>query len=97
MSMRFLLPLNGDSLSIIIHRRQIKVSPFQAGRDHIHHILMGVGFSEKKVLAILLVISMLMAAIGIIGEVIKVPEPLMFYGILAMFGLYYLVAGKLRR
>lgn len=86
-----------DTLAVMVWRILSNKSPFEAGRDHIHHQLLNVGFSPRKVLGFLSVTALLLAIIGIILEVNKVPEPFMFYGILCLFGLYLVVVGKLKQ
>ena len=86
-----------DTLSIMIRRIKDHNSPFQAGRDHIHHRLLDVGFSSMKVLGVLVATAALLAGIGIIAEIKEVPESFMFYGILILFGLHYAVTEKLNQ
>ena len=86
-----------DTLAVMIRRIRSHQSPFRAGRDHIHYQLMNIGFSSRKTLSILVAVASLMAVIGIIGEIKKVQESFMFYGILILFGLYYIGSEKLSR
>ena len=78
-----------DTIAVIISRIRVNKSPFKPGRDHIHHQLLQAGFSQKKVLGILFTVAVLMAGIGVIGEIKEVPESIMFYCIVALFILYY--------
>lgn len=77
-----------DMAAIIIRRLRKGQSPFQADRDHLHHIFMRAGFCPRMSLIIIVFFSALYSVIGILGEVFQVPEAIMFYGFIAMFGVY---------
>lgn len=74
-----------DIIVIIIKRIQRGSSPFTADRDHLHHMLMGYGYSSKMTLVIITVISTLIASIGIIGNLFLVPEVLMLIMFIFLF------------
>ena len=84
-----------DTITVIITRLKRKRSPFTAGRDHIHHLLLNYGFSSIKSLLILVTFAILLAVVGILGEIYKVREHFLFYGILIIYLLYYLTYNKL--
>jgi UDP-GlcNAc:undecaprenyl-phosphate/decaprenyl-phosphate GlcNAc-1-phosphate transferase len=86
-----------DTLAVMIRRIRSKQSPFRPGRDHIHHLLLRAGFSSFKVLVILIGISTIFAGIGILGEIMKVPELFMFLAILIFFALYLIITQKLNQ
>lgn len=52
------------SLSRIRHHR----SPFQADKNHIHHLLLQTGLTHLQTTAVLLVISILLIGLGILGR-----------------------------
>jgi len=78
------LPLM-DMLAIIIRRAKKGLSPFVADRDHLHHIFMRIGFSPRKSLVFIVLFSILMGSIGIIGELLLVPESIMLALYIAFF------------
>ena len=86
-----------DTLTVMIRRIRLKISPFAPGRDHIHHLLINIGLSPRYTLLILIAFSILLVGIGVFCEVNEVPEPFMFYGILILFVLYYFGSEKLNR
>ena len=86
-----------DTFAVMIRRIRSNQSPFLPGRDHIHHILLRVGFSTQQVLGILVALSAALAGIGVLGEIKKFPESFMFYGILTIFALYFIFTDKLHR
>jgi len=55
-----------DMAAIIVRRKRKGQSPFKPDRDHMHHILMRSGFSNKQSLLILLLLSSLLLMIGIL-------------------------------
>jgi len=75
-----------DMLAIIIRRIRKGQSPFSADRDHLHHIFMRLGFSSRRALRVIITFSLIMSAIGILGELVQVPEPIM----LLLFILFFI-------
>jgi UDP-GlcNAc:undecaprenyl-phosphate GlcNAc-1-phosphate transferase len=77
-----------DFVAIVI-RRIIKKQPImKADRDHLHHIFMRMGFSERSSLVVITVISILFSAVGLISEKLQVPEVIMFNSYIVIFFLY---------
>ena len=62
--------------------------PFAADREHLHHILLRAGYTPGQTVAIVYALSLLLAAIGVAGWWLDVPEYVMFYAFMALFGLY---------
>lgn len=84
----FALPIM-DTVAIMTRRVLRGRSPFSPDREHFHHILLVAGFSVRSTVFIMLAISLLMAAIGLLSEWMTVPESVMFYTFLALFAVYY--------
>ena len=55
-----------DIFSVTFRRIINKKSPFNADRTHIHHFLLQVGFSQKKVLILICLLSIFLNALGFI-------------------------------
>lgn len=79
-----------DMMAVIIRRKRKGLSPFHADRDHLHHIFMRVGFSSHKSLISILAFGVVMSGIGIAGEVLNVPEWIMFVLFSIVFVFYSL-------
>jgi len=79
-----------EIVSTILRRLNSGMSPFKPDSSHTHHILLKLGYSDKKTLIILLIFSTIMAGIGIIGESYLIAENLMFLGFLLVFVFLYL-------
>lgn len=77
-----------DTLVIMTRRIAKGRSPFRADRQHCHHILLAAGFSPKQSLGILILLALSTAGIGLAGHFLRVPEYLMFWGFVVLFGLY---------
>ena len=70
-------------------RRVLKgKSPFHPGRDHLHHILVRVGYSDSQVVRFILLVAVACGLVGFLGWQLGVPDAVLFYGFLAMFALY---------
>ena len=63
-------------------------SPFQADLDHFHHVLAQYGYSQRKVLLFIISLSIIMAIIGIIGELRNVHESTMLVLFITLFFIY---------
>jgi Flp pilus assembly protein TadB len=54
-----------DTLRIFIYRAVRGVSPFSADRNHLHHRLIDMGFTQKKTVIILYIVNVLMIALSL--------------------------------
>jgi UDP-GlcNAc:undecaprenyl-phosphate/decaprenyl-phosphate GlcNAc-1-phosphate transferase len=85
----YALPLI-DLVSVIVVRISSKTSPFLPDTSsHIHNqIINQLGFSKRKTLALMLIVSTLFAIVGIIGDIVGVPEYYMFYSLSLILLIY---------
>ena len=72
-----LLPL-ADTVSLMARRRSRGKSPFHPDREHIHHFLLAHGFTVSGALLILVGVSVVFGAVGVIGWRVGVPQPVLF-------------------
>ena len=86
-----------DMVSIIYRRIKTGRSPFKPDRDHIHHILQKNEFSSLSVLLIICVLAAALATIGVLGEILHVPDYLMFVGFLTVFVAYHFILSRLSK
>lgn len=77
-----------DMLAIMVRRIVKRQSPFKPDRDHLHHIFMRAGFTPREALAVIATIAIVLAALGIILEVLMVPEVIVFLLYLVVFSVY---------
>jgi UDP-GlcNAc:undecaprenyl-phosphate GlcNAc-1-phosphate transferase len=78
-----------DMVSVIIRRIKEKRSPFKADREHIHHLLQNYHDSSLVVLGIICSFSAIFATVGVVGEVLAIPEYVMFSLFIVIFALYH--------
>jgi UDP-GlcNAc:undecaprenyl-phosphate GlcNAc-1-phosphate transferase len=85
----FLLAIPILDATVAVTKRLTRgVSPFQGGRDHLSHRLMGRGIEKRKTVFILWLLSALFALLAI-GRSIA---PYWLEGVLAVFGLFLWIA-----
>jgi len=84
----FAMPLI-EMVSAVVRRLTSGKSPFDADLNHIHHIILRSGIREKYTLLLMLLVSLLMAVIGILGELYGVAEWVMFSGFIIVFGINF--------
>jgi len=78
-----------DTTALMIRRVLKGRSPFEADREHLHHILQRAGFTPGQTVAIVYTLSLLLAGVGVAGWWLGLPEYVMFYGFMALYGLYF--------
>ncbi|MDT0593676.1 UDP-N-acetylglucosamine--undecaprenyl-phosphate N-acetylglucosaminephosphotransferase [Glaciecola petra] len=81
------LPLM-DMMAIMYRRIKRGRSPFKPDRDHLHHICQRLGYSDSQTLILICSVASIFATIGILGEILEVPEFIMFGGFLICFISY---------
>jgi len=86
-----------DMIAIMVRRIRKGQSPFQADREHLHHISLRLGLSSRESLALITSLACIFACIGIIGEYLLVPEIVMLVLFMLAFGGYLLVLQNIWR
>ncbi|PSV22738.1 undecaprenyl-phosphate alpha-N-acetylglucosaminyl 1-phosphate transferase [Photobacterium leiognathi subsp. mandapamensis] len=80
-----------DMAAIMIRRIRRGDSPFKPDREHLHHIFQRIGFSSHQTLGIISLLAFVFAMFGIYGEIINIPEYIMFLLFLTLFLIYFLM------
>ena len=78
-----------DTIGVMARRIAKKQSPFQPDRNHLHHILMRVGLSDKGALVFLVAMASLILLLGFVIE--KSIPSLSFIAFIGVFLGYYLI------
>ena len=78
-----------DMLSIVIRRAVNGKAPFQSDRNHLHHLIMDRGMSDRTALAVIGLLAIIFAAVGIVTEVYEVSHLTMLAVFLLIFFVYY--------
>ena len=87
-----------DMATLLIRRLRNGRHPFEADREHLHHIFLAAGFSVGQTVLILTVVASLLASVGIAGLYLGVPESALFAAYLCLFaGYFYLVVQTWKR
>lgn len=77
-----------DMVAIMLRRVLKGQSPFQADREHLHHISLRLGLNSRESLILITALAWVFACIGIIGEYLLVPEVAMLALFFLVFALY---------
>jgi UDP-GlcNAc:undecaprenyl-phosphate GlcNAc-1-phosphate transferase len=84
----FAIPLL-DTVSLMLRRMLKGKSPFHPGRDHLHHILLRVGYTDSQVVRFIHLVAVAFSLVGYFGWRWGVSDAVLFYGFLAVFALYF--------
>jgi len=77
---------------VCMSRRLLKgKNPFRGDRTHLHHILIDLGLTAGKAVALIHLLAFALAAAGVAGWALGVREHHMFYTAMAVFALYILL------
>jgi len=90
----FGLPLV-DTLTVMIRRVRARISPFTAGRDHMHHLLVDSGFSVNETVATLVGVHAIFVGIGVLANGKEWLEPFLFVAFVLVTVAYSLLAPRL--
>ncbi|HEB75405.1 MAG TPA: undecaprenyl/decaprenyl-phosphate alpha-N-acetylglucosaminyl 1-phosphate transferase [Nitrospirae bacterium] len=86
-----------DTITVMIKRMLRGRSPFKADKYHLHHITMKYGYRKRTTVRIILMVSSMFAAIGIIGVTLEIPDHRLFLIFTAYFMLYFTLSFFIRR
>ncbi len=78
-----------DTVGAMLRRILKGQSPFQADRQHFHHVLLAAGLSVGRSVALMLGLAAVMALIGYGAERAGVPNGVMMLAILLLFSAYF--------
>lgn len=84
----FAIPL-WDTVSLMLRRMLKGRSPFHPDRDHLHHILLRVGYTDSQVVHFIHLVAVASGLVGFWGWLLDVPDAVLFYGFLTVFALYF--------
>lgn len=78
-----------DMATIMVRRVRKGHSPFKPDREHLHHICLRAGLSSRQALCFICLLSLFFILIGIVLEVMAVPEWLSLLLFIGIFILYF--------
>lgn len=77
-----------DMVAIVYRRLHKGTGLFSPDRQHIHHLLMRAGLTSRQACLLITLAAALLAAVGVAGELLAVPEYVMLALFLLVFGGY---------
>jgi len=77
-----------DMVVIMVRRARKGQSVMRPDREHLHHIFMRAGFSDREALVLITFVAMVFAGFGLLGEFLQIPEWVMFAAFAVVFALY---------
>jgi UDP-GlcNAc:undecaprenyl-phosphate GlcNAc-1-phosphate transferase len=80
-----------DTASLMVRRVVSGKSPFEAGRDHLHHTLHSLGLSATATVQALVGIHLIMVSIGLFAHYSSLPNALFFWLFVATAVAHFLV------
>ncbi len=86
-----------DTIQVVVYRILKGNSPMEADREHLHHLLLSVGFHKRHVTIFMFIISLFMGSMGILGYVCDISQPLMFYSFVFFVAAYLVATFYLRK
>jgi UDP-GlcNAc:undecaprenyl-phosphate GlcNAc-1-phosphate transferase len=86
-----------DMVAIMIRRFRKGESVMKPDRDHLHHIFLRAGLTDRQTLVVITAIALVFAAVGLAGEFLLVPEWFMFVLFVGIFAMYDWALGHVWR
>lgn len=83
-----------DTVSVMLRRIWVGKSPFQADRNHLHHLFLRAGFRVSDTVWTVALLQLTLGTIGVIGLRLALPESLMFGLFIVVFCLYFYVIAR---
>ncbi|MDP4744939.1 MAG: polyprenyl diphosphate synthase [Porticoccaceae bacterium] len=78
-----------DTVSLMIKRPLRGSSPFTPGRDHLHHRLLGAGYTSQQTVLVMYGAATVFAAIGLGAHLVGAPDGVMFTAFMSIFAVYF--------
>ena len=86
-----------DCVTLIARRLLRSQSPFRADRDHMHHLMLDAGFTPTQLTMALTAINLLLGLCAAIALKLKVPQPLLVLGFVALCLWYFWLVARRER
>lgn len=81
-----------DMFAVTVRRLAKRRNPLLPDRTHLHHVLLRVGLSDRRIVFWLMVINCVLASIGIVGWQAGVPENVMLLAFCVLIASYLYAA-----
>ena len=77
-----------DMCAVVLLRVVSRVSVINADRRHIHHLLADMGYSNKKLLFLLIGLQFIFCMVGAVGTIWNFPDSVLFWLLFPVFFFY---------
>lgn len=85
-------------MGVIIVRRLAKGrSPFEGGRDHLHHVLIAAGLQPGEAVLIIHAAAVSLAALAFFAWQARVPDFILFYAFLGLLSASYFMSSRWKK
>jgi UDP-GlcNAc:undecaprenyl-phosphate/decaprenyl-phosphate GlcNAc-1-phosphate transferase len=81
-----------ETIRVMLSRIIRGISPFQPGRDHLHHLLLGMGLSGNAVVMVMMAFAGILGAVPWVGRMLGMTEVTLFCAFLGLSAVYFLWA-----
>ena len=86
-----------DTVNLMIKRPLKGRSPFDAGTDHLHHILLSRGFSVTQTVLLILGMALASGGFGLLGMRVGLNDSTMFLSFIVLFGVYFYFSDRVTK
>ena len=86
-----------DTVNLMIKRPLKGRSPFDAGTDHLHHILLSRGFSVTQTVLLILGMAIASGGFGLLGMRVGLNDSTMFLSFIVLFGVYFYFSDRVTK
>lgn len=86
-----------DMLAIVIRRPMNGKAPFHPDRNHLHHVFVDRGMSDRRALLMIGTLSLIFAGFGVVSEIYSFSQLSMLAAFLLIFFVYYQLMAHLEK
>lgn len=89
------LPIT-DTITVMVKRVLKGQSPFHPDKTHLHHVIKAMGFNHRKVVILIISMTIVSSSIAVIGTLMNFPDYILFTIYFCCFTAYFAASYKLR-
>lgn len=85
-----------DTLTVMIKRIMKRQNPFHPDRNHLHHVLKALGFSDRNVTLTIMTLCLLSGTIAVAGTILHAHDAVLFLIFVICFLTYFIASYNVR-